>query len=104
MGQVLSNVIENALRHTPTGSVIRIGLEQSADGTLLSIADNGPGIPQTERQSVLQRLYRLDRSRNTAGYGLGLSLVDAVVKLHGAELTLADAAPGLRVILRFPLV
>ncbi|MEM6304133.1 MAG: sensor histidine kinase, partial [Pseudomonadota bacterium] len=67
----------------------------------LSVADNGPGIPEEERDRVRQRLYRLDRSRHTPGNGLGLSLVDAVAGLHGAELTLSDNAPGLRVTLRF---
>ncbi len=101
LGQVLSNLIENALRHTPAGSRITVALESDAQGATLSVSDDGPGIPDAEREKVLQRLYRLDRSRSTPGHGLGLSLVEAVASLHDADLTLSDAAPGLRVALRF---
>ena len=66
-----------------------------------SVSDTGPGIPTGERELVLRRLYRLEKSRTTEGTGLGLSLVKAVADLHGAELTLMDAMPGLRVELRF---
>ena len=65
------------------------------------IADQGPGIPPEERDKVLQRLYRLDRSRNTPGNGLGLSLVAAIAGLHRADLILGDNAPGLRAEVRF---
>ena len=68
----------------------------------LLVADNGPGIPDSERGRVLERFYRLDRSRNTPGTGLGLALVAAVAKLHGASLHLDDARPGLCVTLQFP--
>jgi signal transduction histidine kinase len=70
-----------------------------AEGTTvtLCVADTGPGIPQSEVENVLQRLYRLDQSRTTPGSGLGLSFVSVVAKLHGAQLELSDNAPGLRV-------
>jgi signal transduction histidine kinase len=68
---------------------------------VLSVADNGPGIPAGERDKVLRRLYRLERSRTSPGHGLGLSLVSAIARLHGADLTLADNAPGLVVRLTF---
>lgn len=99
LGQLLANLIENALRHAPAGC--RIDVELSADGTL-AVSDDGPGIPEDERQNVLRRLYRLERSRTTDGSGLGLSLVAAVAGVHDAVLTLEDAGPGLRVIVRFP--
>jgi len=67
----------------------------------LSVTDAGPGIPAGDRDKVLQRLYRLDRSRGTPGHGLGLALVDGVAKLHRARLELTDNAPGLRVVLAF---
>ena len=67
----------------------------------LVVADDGPGIPEAERDKVLRRLYRLDSSRNTPGNGLGLALVDSIVKLHGAELRLTDNSPGLRAEIRF---
>lgn len=101
LGQMIANLIENALRHTDNGASVSVNLTQSEDEVMLSVADNGPGIPESEFDRVTQRLYRLDRSRNTPGNGLGLSLVDGVARLHGAEMTLENAAPGLRVIIRF---
>jgi signal transduction histidine kinase len=71
---------------------------------IASIADNGPGIPAGERLNVLARFYRLDRSRNMPGSGLGLALVAAIAALHGIRLSLEDNAPGLRVKLEFPLM
>ncbi|WP_394154059.1 ATP-binding protein [Loktanella salsilacus] len=100
LGQILANLIENALRHTPAGTPITIGLHQAGGDVILSVADQGPGIPQGERARVLQRLYRLDRSRATPGSGLGLSLVAVIADLHDATLTLSDNAPGLVVSLR----
>lgn len=103
LGQVLSNLIENAIRHAPSGSHIIVGLAKDQAQIHLSVADTGPGIPEDQRQKVLRRLYRLDRSRHTPGYGLGLSLVAAVAALHDAKLALVDASPGLCVTLTFPL-
>ena len=68
----------------------------------LTVRDTGPGIPASERDRVLQRFVRLDHSRGTPGSGLGLSLVAAVAKLHGARLELLDNEPGLVVRLEFP--
>lgn len=99
LGQAVSNLIENALRHTPAGTEITLSLSTDRHGVRLGVADTGPGIPQDEREKVLQRLYRLDRSRNTPGNGLGLSLVQSVATLHEAKLVLEDNNPGLRVIL-----
>jgi signal transduction histidine kinase len=96
--QALANLIENALHHAGRDTQLAISLEN----TTLTISDTGPGIPEPERANVLQRLYRLDRSRNTPGNGLGLSLVESVVKLHRGTLTLSDNAPGLRATITFP--
>ena len=101
LGQMLSNLIENALRHTPTGTAIIVTLGGNGGIPQLRVADTGLGIPVDERKKVRQRLYRLDRSRHTAGHGLGLSLVDAVAVLHGAELLLEDNDPGLRATVKF---
>lgn len=101
LGQMLANLLENALRHTGEGAAINVGLGVTEHGVKLIVADNGPGIPEDERGRVTQRLYRLDRSRNTVGNGLGLSLVEAVARLHGADLLFEDAEPGLRVVLQF---
>jgi len=102
LGQVIANLIENGLRHVPQAGRIDVRLSRTAKCILLSVADNGPGIPEYERDSVLRRLYRLERSRTSDGSGLGLSLVSAVCDLHGAALTLKDNAPGLIVNVAFP--
>ncbi|MFG6563198.1 sensor histidine kinase [Sulfitobacter sp. 1A13421] len=101
LGQLLANLIENALRHSGDAEAVEVALKQAAGQVTLTVADGGPGIPAEDRDKVLQRLYRLDRSRGTPGHGLGLALVDGVAKLHGARLELADNAPGLRVVVRF---
>ncbi|WP_138935472.1 sensor histidine kinase [Roseovarius arcticus] len=103
LGQVLANLIENALRHVPAGGIFNVALSEANQAVIMSVADNGPGIPPGERSNVLRRLYRLERSRTTPGNGLGLSLVAAICELHGAVLELADNAPGLLVRIRFPL-
>ncbi len=98
--EALSNLIDNALKHGQGD--IEVSVEpDGAAGVRLRVRDHGPGIPSAERKHVLQRFYRLERSRSTPGNGLGLSLVQAVVQLHGAELTLAQADPGLAIEIRF---
>jgi len=99
--QMLVNLVENALRHSPAGTLVQVGLERQANAVLCSIADNGPGIPKEEYDKVFRRFYRLDASRATPGSGLGLSLVAAIAELHGVAISLGDNQPGLRVELRF---
>jgi signal transduction histidine kinase len=94
---MLVNLVENALRHTPQGTQVRLLLGDQGGRVVLAVEDNGPGVPEAERELILRRFYRLDHSRSTPGSGLGLSLVVAVAELHGAELRLEDARPGLRV-------
>jgi signal transduction histidine kinase len=100
--QALVNLVENALRHTPAGTRLRLWLTIERGCPVLTVEDNGPGVPEVERKRISRRFYRLEQSRTTPGSGLGLSLVAAVAALHGAELRFADAAPGLRVSLVFP--
>jgi signal transduction histidine kinase len=100
--QMLANLVENALHHTPPGTEVRVSLSARADGVMLAVEDNGPGIPEAERERVLQRFYRLEHSRTTPGSGLGLSLVAAIAELHRSSLRLEDAYPGLRVSVTFP--
>jgi signal transduction histidine kinase len=101
--QMLANLVENALRHTPSGCRIRILLAPSPPGgAVLAVEDNGPGVPGAERGRILRRFHRLEQSRTTPGSGLGLSLVAAVAELHGAQLRMEDAKPGLRVSIAFP--
>jgi signal transduction histidine kinase len=100
--QLFSNLIENAIRHCPSGSSIIIGARGNAETIEAWVADDGPGIPPELRAKALQRFFRLERSRTTEGTGLGLSLAAAVAGLHGARLELADNAPGLTVRVIFP--
>jgi signal transduction histidine kinase len=99
--QLFANLIENALRHSPRGSTIEIRASRSERFMNVSVVDNGPGIPEALRDKVLQRFFRLESSRTTAGSGLGLSLASAIVKVHGATLELSDANPGLCATVRF---
>ena len=100
--QVFANLIENTLRHCPPGTKITCEVEAIGPDVVATLADTGHGIPQAERENVLRRLYRLEKSRTTEGSGLGLALVKAVADLHDAKLTLGDADPGLVVTLQFP--
>lgn len=101
LGQVLANLIENAIRHTPPGCHINVGLEERRGHIVLSVADNGPGVPENERDLVLRRLYRMDSSRTSLGVGLGLSMVNSIAALHNAKLEISDNAPGLRLEIDF---
>ncbi len=99
--QSLANLVENSIRHCPAGATIDVAVDLHNGKSRITVADNGPGIPQTERGNVVRRLYRLDKSRTTPGAGLGLALVKAVADLHGASLSFEDNMPGLRVELTF---
>ncbi|WP_027059290.1 sensor histidine kinase [Mesorhizobium loti] len=101
--QMFANLVENALRHCPPGTTIKLSVTRQSGRILATVADNGPGIPADEREKVFQRLYRLDHSRSTPGSGLGLSLVRAIADLHGASIALDDCEPGLAVVVGFPL-
>ena len=100
--QLLTNLLANSMRHTPVGSQIRIQVSRHEGQILLSVADDGPGIPSEDHARVFDRFYRLEKSRTTIGSGLGLSLVKAIAELHGATAKLFDNAPGLRVLVQFP--
>jgi signal transduction histidine kinase len=101
LAQALANLLDNAIKFTPDGGRIRVLLRRSGNEPEVIVEDNGPGIPADKREIVLGRRVRLDEARKFPGSGLGLSLVAAVTKLHGARLVLDDAAPGLRVSLKF---
>jgi len=100
--QMFANLVENALRHCPPGTAVELSVTRQGDRILAEVGDDGPGIPAEEREKVFQRLYRLDNSRSTPGSGLGLSLVRAIVDLHGASIALEDRRPGLAVVVSFP--
>jgi signal transduction histidine kinase len=101
--QLFANLVENSIRHCPTGTEISISLAVEPGTYVVNIRDSGPGIPEDERQNVFRRLYRVERARSTDGSGLGLSLVAAIVELHGAKIALLDNAPGLNAEVRFPI-
>jgi signal transduction histidine kinase len=100
--QMLVNLVENALRHAGEGARIRVRAFRSDGGAVVCVIDDGPGVPEVERERLFDRFYRLERSRSAPGHGLGLALVAAVARLHGAEVRLHDAAPGLEARVRFP--
>jgi signal transduction histidine kinase len=102
LAQAIGNLLDNAIKYTPEGGSILLRVERLENTTEVMVCDSGTGIPESERQHVLERFVRLENSRHTQGNGLGLSLVKAVAHLHGAELRLGDAGPGLTVTLRFP--
>jgi signal transduction histidine kinase len=103
LAQALSNLIDNALKYAPVNGSIGVSVRGKADGGVaIVVADNGPGIADAEKGKVVERFYRGDASRGTPGVGLGLSLVQAVAKLHGATLELLDQQPGLRIVLTIP--
>jgi len=102
LSQALANLLENALKYAASPGNIGIEIAMREGRAEAIIEDNGPGIPEHERENVLKRFYRLDHSRQSSGNGLGLSLVAAVARIHGAEFSLLDAKPGLKAVLRFP--
>jgi light-regulated signal transduction histidine kinase (bacteriophytochrome) len=86
-------------RNNPPGQVT-VEVKEGGNA-IISVADDGPGIPAEEYQRVLKRFYRLEQSRRAPGNGLGLNLVAAVARLHGARIEMADNSPGLKIALRF---
>jgi signal transduction histidine kinase len=99
LAQALSNLIDNALKYAPQSGTIEVAIQKLEGSAEISVADNGPGIDTLEKAKVVERFYRGDASRGTPGVGLGLSLVQAVAKLHGSALELKDNDPGLKVVL-----
>ena len=99
----VANLLDNALRHTPAGAHITLRTGMGDGQPFLTVADNGPGVPEAQRAAVLERFYRLEHSRTTSGTGLGLAIVAAIAARHGARLDLLGAEPGLAVRLIFPL-
>ena len=104
LAQALGNLIDNALKYAPeNGAIVVAAVNSGEAGAEISVSDNGPGIAEGEKSKVVQRFYRGDASRGTPGVGLGLSLVQAVAKLHGSSLVLSDQNPGLRAAVTLPL-
>jgi signal transduction histidine kinase len=91
--EAVANLVDNAVKFTPRGGTVRIALVRRENATVIQVIDSGIGVPETERDVVTKRFYRSDKSRRTEGLGLGLSLVAAIVKLHGFDFTIS-AGPG----------
>jgi signal transduction histidine kinase len=104
LAQALTNLLDNALKHTPAGGHIDLELRRHDKTIDVIVADSGPGVPAEDRERVLQRFARLDEARSTPGSGLGLALVRAVADQHDAKLHLTDNGPGLRVRMTLPAV
>lgn len=101
--QAFANVLENAIKYTPDKGNLSVSLIKLNTEIVITISDNGPGIPVEERDKVFRRFYRLDQSRSSSGNGLGLSMVSAVISLHNGSIDLEDNSPGLRTIIRLPV-
>jgi signal transduction histidine kinase len=110
LAQALANVIDNAIKYTPTGGAVMLRARRRSSGEVeYSVTDTGPGVPEQDRERVIERFVRLDNSRTEAGSGLGLSLVGAVMEAHGGRILLDEGpgeyggfGPGLRVALVLP--
>ena len=100
--QLLSNLIENAILHTPSGTHIVLSLTQIDGRPALTVADDGPGVPAEEHAKLFQRLYRREASRTRPGHGLGLSTAQAIAELHGARIDVVPGAPGFGMRVLFP--
>ncbi len=95
IAQAITNLIDNAMKYCSENGKIDVTVKGNQDHFSIIVADNGPGIPESEREHVMERFVRLENERNSSGNGLGLSLVKAVASIHGAKLTLSDNNPGL---------
>lgn len=103
LSALVRNLLDNAIRHAPPGSEVELSVRHAADGVLLRVCDQGPGIPEAQRQRVFERFYRID-GVSGEGTGLGLSIVQRIAELHGATLRLesGQAGQGLCVEVAFP--
>ena len=97
----IANLVDNAIKHGRAGGQVVVACATVNGSPVVSITDDGPGIPADQHEHVFKRFYRLEQSRYTPGNGLGLSLVAAVARLHGARIEMCDNAPGLKVKLWF---
>ncbi len=94
LGQAVNNLLDNALKYTPAGGRVAIAARTESGAAIITISDNGPGVPAAEREAIFRRLYRGDASRSQRGLGLGLSLVKAIIESHGGTIAIDDAPGG----------
>ena len=102
--QLIANLVDNAIRHTPVGARIEVTSATVGNLRQLIVADNGPGVPASERSRIFDRFYRVDGARAIPGTGLGLSLVAAIAELHDGRVRAIENAPGLKIVFELPVV
>ncbi len=100
--QAIANLLDNALKFSPEGSIVRLSAAAAGGTVTITVADHGPGMPDADRVRATERFFRGETARNTPGAGLGLALVQAVASLHGGSVQLAENAPGLAAMLHLP--
>ena len=96
--QAFANIFDNALKFSPLGGIVDISLTKQGNKTIVTIDDNGPGVPDKELNRIFERFYRAEASRHTTGTGLGLSLVAAVISLHNGQISAQKTSSGFRII------
>ncbi|KXV51465.1 histidine kinase, partial [Gluconobacter japonicus] len=101
--QAVANLLDNAIKFAPANSTITLSAAMQNGSVAISVADQGPGMEEQDMMRASERFFRAEAARNTPGAGLGLSLVQAVVHLHGGTMELANGHPGLRVMLSLPV-
>ena len=94
LGQAINNLLDNALKYTPEGGRVTISAGVEGEAAVLAVTDNGPGVPEAEREAIFRRLYRGDASRSQRGLGPGLSLVKAIVESHDGTVSVGEAPGG----------
>jgi signal transduction histidine kinase len=98
----ISNLVDNSIKHGRDRGLVRISADCRDNGAVLAVSDDGPGVPANECDLIFRRFYRSEKSRCTPGNGLGLSIVAAVARVHGANIALFQNRPGLTIELQFP--
>ena len=91
------NIAENAIKYSPEGGRLRIDMDCDTENIIVSFSDNGPGIPEGEREKIFERFYRLDdsRARDTGGTGLGLAIAKEAIEIHGGKITVSAGKDGI---------
>ena len=102
--QVVANIVDNAVRHSPDGGRVEVTARADSDGVTIEVADEGPGIPDSEEDRVFDRFYRVDAARSSAngGTGLGLAIAKWIVDLHGGHIRVEQDRPGCRMVVTLP--
>lgn len=101
--QAISNLLDNAQSHTPSGTAISLAVGGHGQEAWIVVGDDGPGVPEADRLRIAQRFVRLDKGRSRPGHGLGLNLVASIARAHGGDLRIEDNAPGLRAVVALRL-